>query len=279
MPEWLKEPLLHFFVLGALVFGADHLLNTRSDDLHTIVVGAAVDSEIRRLFEASANRPPDAAELKALRERWVDNEVLYREGLALQVDRGDSAIRDRVIFKALSVVDAGTKLPPIDEATLHRWFDQHRSKYEEPARFDFQEAVLSGDTSESAARSFAAALNAGAPGDARAGLRVFKGRPLENLVQSYGAGFASALEATTIGDWTALPTAKHVWRVVRLEGTSAPQPAVFGQLRNVVLQDWTDATMAQQRTDAVRQMAKKYTVTQPAPQTGQAAAAGKVKPS
>ena len=58
-------------------------------------------------------RAPSADELDALRKVWLDNEVLYREGLALQVDRGDVAIRERVIFKALSVVDAGTKLPRI----------------------------------------------------------------------------------------------------------------------------------------------------------------------
>ena len=40
---------------------------------------------------------------------WLDNEVLYREGLALQVDKGDPAIRERVIFKALSLT--GPPLP------------------------------------------------------------------------------------------------------------------------------------------------------------------------
>jgi hypothetical protein len=258
-PTWLREPLLHFTVLGGLLFGVDHYLIGQSDDPHTIVVGAEVDKEARQIFKATRGHEPNAQELAALRRVWLDNEVLYREGLALQVDKGDTAIRERVIFKALSVVDANTKLPPVDDKVLRQWFENHRVKYDEPARFDFQEAVLSGDASEAAVRAFVVALNAGTPGDAEAGLRVFKGRPLSNLVQSYGPDFAKALEASPVGAWRAQQT-KEGWRAIRLEAINQPKPAVFEALRPVVLQDWTDATMAEQRSAAVRVLEKKYKV-------------------
>ena len=122
-----------------------------------------------------------------------------------------------------------------------------------------QEAVLAGDTSEAAVRAFAEALNAGTPGDAKAGLRVFKGRPHDNLVQSYGPEFARALAETPIGSWRALRSRDGV-RAMRLDAITAPRPAAFEPLRNAVLADWTDATMAQLRTDAVRLRGKKYAV-------------------
>src|SRR5690349_8091580 len=125
-PQWLREPLLHFVVLGAALFALDHVVLGRSDDPRTIVIGAEVDNEARQLFKASRGREPDADELSALRRIWLDNEVLYREGLALQVDRGDTAIRERVIFKALSVIDANVKLPPYDDQLLRGWFETHR---------------------------------------------------------------------------------------------------------------------------------------------------------
>ena len=258
-PVWLREPLLHFVVLGGLLFAVDHALISRSDDPHTIVVSAEVDKEARQLFKASRGHEPNPEELTALRKVWLDNEVLYREGLALQVDKGDTAIRERVIFKALSVVDANTKLPAVDDKILRKWFENHRAKYDEPSRFDFQEAVLSGDNSESAVRSFVAALNAGTPGDANAGLRVFKGRPQSNLVQSYGADFAKALQESPTGEWRAHKT-KEGWRAIRLESIAQPKPAAFEALRAVVQQDWVDATMAEQRSAAVDALAKKYKV-------------------
>lgn len=259
LPAWAREPLLHFLLLGAVLFGVDHLLFQRSDDLRTIVVGPEVDADARNLFKASRGREPNAEELAALRRVWLDNEVLYREGLALQLDRGDSAIRERVIFKALSMVDANVKLPPATDAVLGAWFEAHRAKYDEPARLDFQEAVLDGDRSEGAVRAFVLALNGGQPGDARAGLRVFKARPMPTIEQSYGADFAKALAVSTPGEWRAIAS-RDGWRAVRLDAATPPKPASYQALRSVVLQDWTDATAAEQRSAAVRALAKKYTI-------------------
>ena len=104
--------------LGGLLFAVDHVLVGRADDPRTIVVGAEVDSEAIETFKAARGRAPNEEELEALRRVWLDNEVLYREGLALQVDKGDTAIRERVIFKALSVVDSNVKLPPPDDKVL-----------------------------------------------------------------------------------------------------------------------------------------------------------------
>lgn len=258
-PAWLREPLLHFVVLGALVFAVDHLLVASTEDPRTIRVDAAVDREAIAVFKASRGRTPNADELYALRRVWLDNEVLYREGIAMQLDRGDSTIRDRVIFKALSAIEANVKPPSLDDAALRTWFEARRAKYDEPARYDFQEAVLAGENTESAVRGFVGALNAGNPGDAKAGLRVFKGRPHENLVQSYGAEFAKALEQGAPGEWRALQ-GKDGWRAIRLDATTPGRPAAFEAIRNVVAQDWTDAAMAEQRSAAVRALAKKYTI-------------------
>ncbi|MES2564869.1 MAG: peptidyl-prolyl cis-trans isomerase, partial [Pseudomonadota bacterium] len=134
-----------------------------------------------------------------------------------------------------------------------------RARYDEPARYDFQEAVLAGDRSEATVRAFVETLHKGTPGELEAGLRVFKGRPHSNIVQGYGPEFATALGESPSRKWSALPT-RDGWRAVQRESITPPKPAVFESLRGVVLQDWTDAMMAQQRTEAVRALTRKYTV-------------------
>jgi len=259
-PAWTREPLLHFVVLGAVLFAVDHFIAGRADDPRTIVVDAGVDAQAIQVFKTARGREPNKEELYALRRVWLDNEVLYREGLALQVDRGDPAIRERVIFKALSVVDANLKAPPFDEKVLREWFEGNRAKYDEPARYTFEEAVLAGESSESAVRAFVAMLNRGkSGGEVNAGLRVYKGRPHANVVQGYGEEFAKALEESQPGTWNAYPT-RDGWRAMQLDSVTPAKPAVFDELRGVVLQDWLDAKMAEQRTAAVRVLAKKYTV-------------------
>jgi hypothetical protein len=261
-PGWLREPLLHFVLLGAALFALDQFFIGRAADPRAIVVGAEVDAEAKQVFKASRNRDPSAEELKALRNVWLDNEILYREGLALGVDKGDSAIRERVIFKALSVINASVKLPEVDEKTLRTWFEKNIAKYDDPPRFDFQEAVMSSDSSEAAIRAFVDSLNAGTPGvtsDSKAGLRVFKGRPHSNVAHSYGEEFAKALEASPVGEWRA-HRSRGGLLAIRLDKVSPGTPAVFEKLVGVVKQDWVDATLSEQRSEAVRAMGKKYNI-------------------
>jgi hypothetical protein len=256
---WLREPLFHFIVAGGLLFLADRIVVSRSDDPRTIVVGAEVDREAIETFKATRARDPNKEELSALRRVWLDNEVLYRYGLSLQVDKGDAAIRERVIFKALSVIDSNVKLPQATDDLLRKWFESHREKYDEPIRLDFEEAALSGDSSEAAVRAFVKELNGGTPGDAKAGLRVFKARPRPTIAQSYGEELARTLEGSKPGEWQAIHT-RDGWRAMRLNAITPARPGRFEVLRGVVMHDWTDATAAEQRTAAVRALAKKYKV-------------------
>ena len=139
---------------------------------------------------------------------------------------------------------------------LREWFESHRDKYDEPARYDFQEAALSGDSSEAAVRAFVDALNGGTPGDAKAGLRVFKGRPHANLVAELRRRVRQGARSRRRRASGARCTTRDGWRAMRLDAITPPKPAVFEALRGVVLQDWTDATLAEQRTAAVRALAQ-----------------------
>jgi hypothetical protein len=257
--RWWQEPLVHFLAIGCLLFVLDNRVTQQKDDPKTIVVPAAITQEARTAFKESRKRDPNAEELQALVQRWLDTEVLYREGLKMQLDQGDKMIRDRVIFKSLMSFDGNLPKPVPDEKTLRAWLETKREKYDEPARHDFEEAVINVEATPDAAQAFVQALNKGASSDSQAGLRIFKGRPRSNIVQSYGEEFAKALEGSTPNEWRALQ-AKDGWRVIRLKTITPPVPAKFETIANILNADWVDTTYAQQRTDAVRQRAKNYTI-------------------
>jgi PPIC-type PPIASE domain len=255
----LSEPLLHFIVLGGLIFAADRAAVSRQDDPRVIVIGPEVEREARSIFRSAQGRDPSPAELEVLRRRWIDNEVLYREGLSLRLEQGDAALRERVIFKTLNMINSNLQLPNIDDAGLRAWFEQRRAHYDLPARFDFDEAVLSGDTSEAAARRFAEVLNTGANAEIESGLRVFKQRPRDTIEESFGAAFAEALDRLPLATWHVLQS-KDGARVVRLEAKTAGETVQFESVRARVKQDWQDEKAQQLRTTAVRELGKKYTV-------------------
>ena len=253
------EPLVHFIVLGGLLFGLDAALSRFRDDGKTIVVGESVKNEARDIFRGGMGRDPALADMKIMVDRWVDNEVLYREGLALMLDRGDPSIRERVIFKALSVTQSGLSLPPVTDAELKTWFEKQRQKYDAPPRYDFVEAVVAGDNSQPALQAFVNALNGKGKSDLESSLRVFKGRPRNNLVTSYGEEFTKALEGSKPDVWMLLAGGggQHV---VRLEAMQPGIPVNFEDVKDVVQKDWREQTMAQLTTNAVREMGKKYKI-------------------
>ena len=92
----LREPALHFFVLGALLFGAHHLV---AGEPHTIVVTPGLKADLARRFRDDHGRQPTAAEqARALRD-WQRDEALFRQALAEKLDQNDRAIRAILIDK------------------------------------------------------------------------------------------------------------------------------------------------------------------------------------
>lgn len=263
--RWLREPLLHFFVFGGLLFGLDNLLLSRRDSGNEILLNAGADAELHQIVRDELGREPNDTELAAMRRRWFDNELLYREGLTLGLDRGDTSIRERVIFKALNVVQANLVLPKPDDAELRAWFEANRSRYDNPPRIDFLEAVIAGKPSLAEAEAFAATLNSRNNGkdasatDVESGLRIYRGRPVATLTPAFGEAFTTQLATLPMNRWVALESQDGP-RAVLVEKRADGQPAAFEPLREKVLLDWRDQRMAELRTQAVRKLADKYTL-------------------
>lgn len=262
-PPWLarllREPLFHFVVLGGLLFALDAALTAVRGGERDIVVPAAVRKEAHDTFVATARREPAETEMRQLLARWLDNEILYREGLALGLDKGDPAMRERVIFKALNAVQAGVVLPSIDEAALEAWFEAHRARYDVPARLTFDEAVLAGDTPPQDLRRFVAALNGQGTPALDASLRTFRKRPRATIVDTYGEAFAQALEQAKTGAWTLIESSSGL-RAVRLQEQTPGSSPAYREVRDTVYQDWKDELAGRLTSQAVRALGRKYRV-------------------
>jgi hypothetical protein len=132
--RFLGEPIVQFFVVGALLFVAHRLV---VGDSQVIVVTAGVRADVARRFRDTHQRPPSAAELDDALGAWKREEALYREALRERLDRNDATIRtvlaDRV--RARAAVGAPPREPT--GAALEQWLASHRSLYETPRRYDY----------------------------------------------------------------------------------------------------------------------------------------------
>lgn len=254
-----QEPLLIFMVIAAIIFVGDYLMSLTEEDPNAIVITPEIRQEARQIYSNSFKQEPSEKDMKILMDRWIDNEVLYREGVALGLDKGDSSIRERVIFKTLSVTQASINLPKLDENGLQKWFKEHADKYDAPRLIHFQEAVPSGKPSESELKNFVNALNGKGKSDVDSSLEIFKDRPRFTIVDGYGEDFTAALEKLPTSGWHLLDS-KAGSRIVSLINVKEGEKAEFEEVKAKVYADWKNQTGAELSTKAIRDMGKKYTI-------------------
>src|SRR6187549_3091243 len=138
----LREPLLHFALLGAVIFGAFRLVAPPASDAADIVITTDRIASITAQFSAShGGRAPREEELHAALDAYVRDEMLYREGLALGLDRDDPVVRSRIRQKAdLLSEDALTPLP--SDGDLEAYLAAHRADFDIPARVSFHQIYI-----------------------------------------------------------------------------------------------------------------------------------------
>src|SRR5688572_15967796 len=97
MQQIVREPLLHFLLLGAALFAVfSFWRNERASREEQIVVSAGKIEHIATLFERTWQRPATPEELDGLINDFIREEAAYREGLALGLHRDDTIIRRRI---------------------------------------------------------------------------------------------------------------------------------------------------------------------------------------
>ncbi len=259
--KFVNEPLVHFALLGLILYWLNGVFNAAEDNPRRIVVKPSVYTEISQAFQTGRGRKPTPEEMEPLVQTWVSNEVLYREARLLQLEQGDEMIRQRIMQKMRVMIASSIDVPNPTEEDLRVWFMNHKENYDLPAHFDFSFARL--DTSEEAARAKAAAWNDLEEGAqiVEPGTRVlnFAVRPRYNVVEMLGEDFTRTLEAMPVGEWQAVegPTG---WAIVRLERLDPPSEATFEMVRADVDKRWRDQRYKSEGARQVAEMRAQYEV-------------------
>jgi len=254
-----QEPLLIFAAIAVFIFLGDQMIALTKTDPKAIVITSQLRNDLKQIYANSFKRDPSARDMQILIDRCVDNEVLYREGLALGLDKGDDSIRERVIFKTLSVTQAEVNLPNPDENFLKNWFNEHQDQYNEPTQLNFEEAVVFGKPNPMEIKNFVLALNGKGKSSIDSNLEIFKDRPRFTIADGYGEEFTKSLEQLPRNEWSALESTAGT-RIVRLVSVKQGQKANFEQLKAKIYTDWKNQTAAELSTKAIRELGKKYKI-------------------
>jgi len=250
-----REPLVHFFLVGALLFVAHRLVR---GDARTIRLGPGQAADLARHLRDQNGRPPTPAEQSAALAKWKLEEALYREALREGVDRDDPDVRTVLVDKmrARAMAAAPTRAPT--EAELAAWLDAHRALYERPVQYELAWVAFPKATPGAAREraSFAAALKGGA--EARS-----LGRPLyeaklttDELRTRFGPTAAVEMSKLGRGTWQMVESEADLLlvRVGEVEGGLPDER----ELRPRLVIDWTAENQRVAAEQALEGIARRY---------------------
>ncbi len=279
MNRVLEEPLLHFFLLGAALFAGYALISDpgsrRAPD--EIVVTAGRVEHLAAGFAKTWLRPPSDAELTALIDDWVREEVATREAMELGLDRDDSVIRRRLRQKLEFVSDDIVARTEPTDADLNAYLQAHFEAFRIEPLFAFDHVYLDpakhrDDLGRTSADLLAQLNEAGGRGDTAAlgdSLLLehsFRSAPTSQVAKQFGPGFAAKLSELSPGEWQGpVESVYGVHLVLVRERTEGRLPEL-AEVREAVAREWANARRLEGNESFYRELLARYTVTVEGPQ-------------
>jgi hypothetical protein len=244
--QTLREPLLHFLMLGLLLFAADRLLRPAQTALHRIEATPEVIAQLSHDFRERLAREPTTEELRMLRQEWIAKEVLFREGVKLGLDTGDPIVRSRVAQRMRGVLEQLVQVGEPMDAELEAWFQANSNRYRTRRRFTFTHVYATGAQGRERAEAFAKQLREQASAELVPALgdpfefpKTVSGRGEPELRSIFGDHFVERLATAARDEWTVLES-KHGWHAVLSSSVTGGQ-AKFSEIKPSLVKDFKDA--------------------------------------
>jgi len=284
----LREPLVHFLLLGMgllVLYGIFGREEEARDD--RIVVSAAQIERLAALWERQWRRPPTERELTGLIESHIREEVLFREALAIGLDRDDTVIRRRLAqkidFLAQDLALQGA--PPEEE--LRKFYAENSDKFSQPGRISFSHVYVNRDRrgaeSETDAKQILTSLRAGADPRQQGDRFMLQGhyslRSPAEVARELGTAFATAVFELPVGDWHGPIESGYGLHLVRVEEREEAYLPEFATVRDKVEMEYTSVKRREVNETFYAKLREGYEIVieQPAPE--QKAAKGSPNPT
>ncbi|MEZ4309395.1 MAG: peptidylprolyl isomerase [Polyangiaceae bacterium] len=249
----LREPMIHFVAIGGALFALHAAV--AKPPRGSIVVEAAFVEGLREEQRERTGVLPGEAETRGLVERYVDEEVLYREALALGLDRGDLIVRRRLVQKMELLARAQVREP--DDAELAAHLAANPDRYRSADRVSLTHVFVSRDRHGDGARAIATGLldslrAGGEPdklGDPFVAGASFARRSRADLTATFGAAFAGAVLSLPPGEWSGPVESTYGFHLVRVSARDGGRAPELAEVRARVRED----LLSDRRESAVRE--------------------------
>ena len=122
----IKNPLLQFFIVGALLFAANYFFTGKSDNGSEVLITQENIDEIRGDFYNIFGENPDSIMMRSLLQREIENEILFQEGITLGLDKNNQAIKEELIATTKQFIMAQVDLSDPGDGVLKQFIEDNQ---------------------------------------------------------------------------------------------------------------------------------------------------------
>jgi peptidyl-prolyl cis-trans isomerase C len=287
--RWLSEPLLQFLLIGAVLFLGYWALHRgpEAGPLSTRI--EVTEDDLRQMsvaWLAQGRSAPTPEQMASLVDMRVREEILYREALALGLEKGDTIVKRRLAQKMEFLFEDVSALREPTREELKAWFEKNSNRFALPPRASFRHLYFSPDRRGARVREDAAhSLDRlrGTPATAQEGAALadpfmfqdyYGDRSFEEMAKLFGPKFAQALLQQRPGSWQGPIESGYGWHLVWVDSVTPARVPAFEEVEAEARTEWTADQRAETRRRAYEAMRARYEIVLPGHANQDVSAAG-----
>jgi hypothetical protein len=270
----LKEPLFHFLLLGAIIFVAYFILNPGENDAtNQITINQNDIDRFVQIFEKQWSRKPTRQEMDGLVRAHLKEEILYREALALGLEKDDTIVRRRLAQKMEFLITDVTVPTEVDDRELMAFYEKHPERYTRAARMSFRHIYFNPDQrgerlldEANATLATLQATNAGVDvpeeyGDRFMLQQQYSQQSTGQIARMFGGEFANKLVELTTQTWQGPIKSGYGVHLVYIEQREAASVYPFSEMRERVKNDYLYDLRQTRNEEILEKLKSRYEIT------------------
>lgn len=280
MKKLIREPLLHFLLIGAAIFAAFNLIaGSSADGPGNIVITAGQVAALDVGFTRTKQRSPTREELEGLIRDQVQEEVYFREAMALGLDKDDTIVRRRLRQKMEFIADDVTALGEPTDDELNSYLKAHSDLFRVERQFTFRHVYLNPDRRGENLAPDTGQLLARLQGGDKADVselgdsfllgHEFQSLPASEVVKLFGEEFAARLGEFSPGKWQGPVDSGYGKHLVLVSERTEGRVPALGEVREAVRSEWANSRRLEVNEKYYQELLKRYVVTIERPPPGE----------
>ncbi len=268
MRKWWREPLVHFILIGALLFVGHYIWAQHvSKQDYTIHVSASEIQRQAEIFASENQRQPSDEDIQALIFAHVEEQILMREAQRLGLEADDTIIRRRLAQKMRFMINEDTPPDLPNDAILKAWFEENAALFVQPEQRAFIHVYFSPGSHNDVSAAANEALsrindqNWKTLGDPFIESNSVTMIDADGLTRKYGKNFTDKLFALPIqDDWQGPISSAFGLHLVRIVDHQSKDTPDFERARPDVERVWQEQSLRAANEQRLVDLLEKYKV-------------------